>query len=226
MDVVIEPDYGEFILHGVKYDETCSIRQQPMPNAATKLMVKAVVQTLLEIFGHGFKQVNITDNSFFDCASVRSRVPMANHNVLLYGKTWYQRHFHAKCEDRVKATYISEYEARLSKPVTMTFDDFCRRFGGVRDRLKPCWQASQTWMELFQRINRIYGCDYFQSIQELDLYFGIIDLKGSEWSIPIKNVQRWKLNNTVTILRPFKKLKKTTHGGYMGTFGPDKPMLL
>ena len=206
MDVVIDPEYNDFVLNGVRYDEKCSVKL-PMSNAATKLMVKAVLQTLYERQPSSvqFTNIKIVDNSTFDCDGVS--MPLANHNFLLYGKTWYHRHFGAKCGDAVIAEILVEANQRLSQPVNMTFEDFCRFGGGDAQKLRRCWETGQTWHELFQKINKKIGCGYFKNMQRLNVYFKVPDLTGIKFEIPITRVQRWQLNKTVTDIPQTRRLK-------------------
>ena len=198
VDIFVDPELKECVLFGVEYGVNCS-ESGDMPHTETKTMVKAALQWISTRYSdETFKRVEFDDNSYFQC-NRNMRMPLANHHVLLYGRTWYQRHFGARSNNPLLEQSIAEYHTRLSLPIDITFENFCRwskpESNSNIEMLKEIWnkRANQSWHHLFRAINRKIGCEFFACMPRLISKLGIADLNLKRWFIPRNTVQSWNM---------------------------------
>jgi hypothetical protein len=180
-------------LQWVGFKPTCA---SPDINNGVMLM-KAAIHYIFEMFPNHAEGIQLTDDSKLTMcktgvsgrtyAAHNARdiaVSLAYHNILLYGQTWYQRHFGA---------YVVSHKPEIKNENTSKLDEIRRilksqkqktDFGewfdtyvlsmtngrrgfdwascdAMRTALESIYTKTDTWMDFFQAVNTECGCGIF-----------------------------------------------------------------
>ena len=79
-------------LGGVMFNRNCPANKELARKEGTVSLVRCALKVVLLLYP-SITYFTLTDKSWFECRN--RNVHLCNHNFLLYGKTWYQRHFEA-----------------------------------------------------------------------------------------------------------------------------------
>lgn len=180
-------------LQWVGFKPTCA---SPDIGGGTTLM-KAAIQYIFETFSGHSEGIQLTDDSkLTTCKTLLGRhaknigggrditVPLAYHNILLYGQTWYQRHFGAYVVS-YKPEISEENVSKLNEIVNILksskertgFDDWFETYvlsmtngrrgfewascDDMRNAIESVYTQTDTWTEFFQGVNARCGCGIF-----------------------------------------------------------------
>jgi hypothetical protein len=104
MSVNIELDSNTLYLSMLKFNEDCALNYPMVHGSATIEMMKSLLRFISQ--QETFTKVSFIDTSEFQCrlsqndeAPYDIPIPLAFHNITIYGKTWYERHFQATISD-------------------------------------------------------------------------------------------------------------------------------
>ena len=162
-----DPD-AELVLSGLKYKPICSI-DSPMSNGLpTRLMIKSVLLFAVQQFPQ-FDRICFKDDSTFDCqikdTDYSTQIHASIHNFVIYGKTWYERHFNAECYYPDTRTNMDISLQKLRESIDVEFDVFWKE---VFHLSRPEWlmkmksdldtfytmskSQKKSWMHLFYHL--------------------------------------------------------------------------
>ena len=171
---------------GISYLTECAIGgEMKAGSTGTTHMTKAALKLALHLYPDTGR-VELTDNSGFQCGRVN--VAIADHNLLLYGKTMYQRRLNAKAVNPKVALTIKNTHRVLKGVVMRQNEDF-----GLNDSVEKQIKKPSSWHNFFQQINFIVGCGYFTSdrMEQLRGIFKFSPLAFTEWTISLKTIRGW-----------------------------------
>ena len=186
--LVIYPLDNKIDLNGATHSPDCAVGGNMHTGlAGTSHMLKVAIKHVMSLFPH-IDRIDLTDNSQFICdVGTRSQmdVSMPDHNLLLYGKTMYQRRFGAKATDRDISNAVHRAHQFLKQTVTILAEDI-----GV------AVEGKLSWHKLFQQISEDSGCGYFTKprMRQLQRIFSLPTLMFTDWYIPAKTVRTWDVD--------------------------------
>ena len=180
----------------LNHENICSMCRPLERKTGTYEMVVSTLSFCYELFGT--EKFSLYDASSFLCGPEELKITMRHHNLLVHGKSWYERTFGAipvKREDRV---LWSDAQSRMREIAdTETVIDIVNMAKGniPRPQRKPIMDilknnmGSSSWIEIFQKINNLEddkGCIFFRPI--------IMNIIGDEDTLNIPRVQDWVIN--------------------------------
>jgi hypothetical protein len=137
LSVNVKHANNELYISMLRFHESCSFDSPMTRGRDTIDMLKALLQFLAQ--KESFLFVSFIDISSFECALHESNeptelfdvpytivIPLAFHNITIYGKTWYERHFGAYVSNNVINERIHKSIERLNTIITK--DDTFSRF--------------------------------------------------------------------------------------------------
>lgn len=192
VSINVKVENNELYLSMVKYKKTCSLNQLMEHGTDTILMVKLLLVFLTD--KERFEKVSFIDTSTFECplesplestnndtllnnnfgniigTNEKYTIPinLLFHNLTIYGKTWYERHFNAIISDTKVAERVQTSIKNLKVLVDENSEIYERIFKTIQttkettesltftkvlnDVIKLMHQSIQvkTWMELFE----------------------------------------------------------------------------
>lgn len=180
----------------VAFHEGCSLFEPMKRGVGTRDMVKSTLSLCRELFD--VTTFDMMDNSMFTCGPEDRQVDLWAHNLLVYGKTWYERMFDAapspdgfsnsgfeRSRELLSET-VDPYRAERITGFISSDPDLDRT---QKERLKATVDGSvgtRSWNETFFEINSgPDGCVFFAGrsmYRAVDL-FGIPNVDS--WYIPI-----------------------------------------
>jgi hypothetical protein len=218
---------SELLLSGLSFRESCTIGYPMTRGEGTVAMIKALL--IFVMHKHPtIDRVTLTDDSKFDCVLPDgSRVPihLGIHNLLLYGKTWYQRIFGATPIDDSTKRNTNIILQKLNSPLPDNFNVFWNiRTGNYFDAkhewihvMKQEMQAlfsdmkSKTCMEYLRAVfardsilSKKYGDNipcaiYYLLQQHLETQFSVSNIWMSQWEISRDVIENYPEYHTSSI---------------------------
>lgn len=156
----------EYIAH----EKTCAMCKPLERKTGTYEMVMSTLSFCSKLFGSN--TYSLHDASRFMCDPIEQRIVMRDHNLLVHGKSWYERKFDAKPKRREDKILWSDIQSRLNEVVD---DDIMI---DVVQALKSNTNRSQwkqfldimnfysgrsSWTEMFRKIDELENsCVFFQ----------------------------------------------------------------
>lgn len=183
------------------YDKFCSL-SPGLDNSEGRFMIQPTLEFCREIFG--VTKFNFIDSSSFICNPSGQKISMGDHNILVYGETWYERIFGATPEDedkqrelRISKLILSEkvnkqHASKLVKFVRNTAtrvhlfldDDIVEEFSHIL--LSSV--GTTSWNGMFHIVNDMAnkrGCEFFTETM-VRYVFGLLKIFGvTMWEIEI-----------------------------------------
>ena len=175
-------DDNELYLSTLQYRPTCTIDRLMEKGESTIIMLKGLLKFVVE-HEPDYHSVIFYDISEFDCALVGEEysisISLARNNFILYGKTWYERHFQAEITDKVLTGQMNRSLIKLNEVVENNelYNNILSKIQTILKRNKysnsdklqllihRCFEnalvLSTTWMKLFYNI---FSSDGFLSL--------------------------------------------------------------
>jgi len=192
-------------LGGVMFNRNCPANKELARKEGTVSLVRCALKVILLLYP-SITHYTLTDKSWFECRN--RNVHLCNHNFLLYGKTWYQRHFEATNRSGLTERTMKRFDRVLSKKPTERFSVFWGRFDklirnsscykDIRDRLGTIRQMYETcddWHDFFRNVHEQVGCFFFvPMLKHLFSYFSYGTFYGEKWFISAMAVDGWTLD--------------------------------
>lgn len=104
ISVIVKVERNELYLSMLRFNEECTLHYSMARGSATIEMMKSLLRFISQ--QEIFSKVSFIDTSEFECllsqndeAPYAIPIPLAFHNITIYGKTWYERHFQATIAD-------------------------------------------------------------------------------------------------------------------------------
>ena len=189
-------------LDSVAYYERCSANKTLEKRHGTHEML----QTVLKILSTNFpkiKRILFKDVSAFDCNG--RKVWLSYYGLLVYGITWYEKHFAAKpLEPHIRDAVVTFKTLLLQKPKRGVFS-FAKNIKNF-----------ETWNEYFRSIK---DCTYFlENMDSIERVSGV-KLVYSDWYISVRKIADYKVD-----ILSVKSIKKKYGGGSIGLVVSDEPI--
>lgn len=117
----------ELCLSNIKYNPTCATNAKLEKGEETVAMIKSFLRFMC--MKESFEKITFVDASTFQCKlesldkftddeeEYVIPIPIAFHNITIYGKTWYQRHFNATLSDDYVRNKLQKSLAKLNETV-------------------------------------------------------------------------------------------------------------
>jgi hypothetical protein len=113
------------------------------------------------------KKMEVHDTSTKWCEPLQYKIPLDIHNMLLYGKSWYERKFNATLAVKHMQRRWNTAAARLActinhEEVLLLLNRLVVSQSGVLFQIvSRCLQNQKNWNHLFQDIFKEIGCLFF-----------------------------------------------------------------
>lgn len=180
-------------LENVGYYPRCTKGPLMDRGEATREMLQSILKLCVEAFP-ACKKIVFKDVSNFDCDD--GQVLLSYHHLLLYGQTWYEKHFGARLSDRDKRSTLEDFRKLLiQKPKKGIFSFYDGK-------------NYDTWHVFFAKAKEIYGCSFFVKNKHTISRVANINLFYSVWYIKAETAR----NYDVTIRTKLTK-KHEFNGG-------------
>ena len=192
----ITPSFSEYsaMIDYVGFNEGCSLFEPMERGFGTRDMVKSTLALCRKLFGTS--KFMMHDASKFDCLAAEGEVDLSVHNLLVYGKSWYERKFDAKPSslhdslrwDRSKQLLASVVDEDRATRIKQYIDIFFREEDREQflEIVNDALIGRNSWNQMFENINLSYnGCVFFtgRMIDSVSNLFGIHVVDS--WYIPI-----------------------------------------
>jgi hypothetical protein len=175
-------DENKLYLSTLQYRPACTVDHPMKKGESTIIMLKGLLKFVIE-HEPQHESVLLYDISEFDCALVGQEytitISLPRNNFILYGKTWYQRHFQAEITDKVLREQMDKSLIKLNELVKNNdlYNDILSKIQTILKRNKypkskelhlvinTCFENAlvlpTTWMKLFYDI---FSSDGFLSL--------------------------------------------------------------
>ena len=160
-------------LENMMYGKRCSVDGELQKGTGTVEMLRSMI-TICNLLMPSAKRMYFKDVSDSPCND--RRMLLAHYSLLLYGQTWYERHFKAVMKNKAYRDRLDDFRQLLkSKPKEGVFH-------GFRSRLI---QKHATWHDLFHDLFQTHGCTALVGIQDQIFKIAGLKLYYSDWYIPL-----------------------------------------
>lgn len=178
----------------VGFHEGCSLFEPMERGFGTQEMVKATLSLCRNLFG--ISKFTFHDASKFDCLPTGGEVNLDVHNLLVYGKSWYERKFGAKPSSHAESLRWERSKQLLASVVDQEKATRVNRDIGVffqgehRDSFLEVVNDALvdriTWNQVFENMNLSHnGCVFFTGGM-IDSVIDMFDIHRVEsWYIPL-----------------------------------------
>lgn len=198
LTIEISSSFSEYsaMIDYVGFHEGCSLFDPMERGVGTRDMIKSTLSLCKKLFG--ISKFTLYDASQFDCPETGGGVGLAVHNLLVYGKSWYERKFGAAPSSSHDSLIWEQSKKLLSSVVE---ESKARRIKGV---IEGIFQGNDqerfleivndavieriTWHQMFENMNLSHnGCVFFtgRMIDTVTVMFGIPMVHS--WYIPIND---------------------------------------
>jgi hypothetical protein len=169
----------DLLLENLAYYSRCAYGHDLKQGDGTRDMIYCVLKLCIDVFPE-IKNVYFKDVSYFDCEEDdRMKVYLSYYDLLLYGQTWYERHFKAIAVDREDRQQIDKFRELLgSKP---------------RKNVFPFYKGEKfdTWHEYFLEKKR-HGCMFFCDNLPAFKHAAQIDLVYKDFKIRARDIREYE----------------------------------
>ena len=170
----------------------CEIDNKDIRGSNTIIMTDLGFTILRQLYPNVNPLVKLIDSSKFRCDLPTDRpVSISNmiYNLLLSGKTYYQRNFNAKLRYAKSEEAYNNFIENRENP-NMFDKSYNFRVEELNEMLRPIMKASNNWSEFFEKLYRKFGRQTCVVIHEwyLNIY-GYLAQQAihTEWTIDISN---------------------------------------
>ena len=170
----------------------CEIDNKPIRGSNTIIMTNLGFTILRQLYPNVNPLVKLIDSSKFRCDLPTDRpVSISNmiYNLLLSGKTYYQRNFNAKLRYAKSEEAYNNFIENRTNP-NMFDKSYNFRVEELNEMLRPIMKASNNWGEFFEKLYRKFGRETCIVIHEwyLNIY-GYLAQQAihTEWTIDVSN---------------------------------------
>ena len=165
----------------------------------SEALVKAVIQRGLECIPLA-SHVALQDNSYTMCD--KKEISLADHDMMIYGATWYMRKLGAVPGDKVCATAVTEWQRHLDTPAPATRQDMIAALNGeIAGRIMTLKEvklfldavytshravADLSWLQVYSFVDETpNGCKLFGKLAAFAASIGGTQtLRGMVFTIP------------------------------------------
>lgn len=189
------PDEKSGYIKYLKHQKSCSLMDTLPRGAGTQEMVLSVLSFCKEVFG--VEVFSFFDAAVFTCNHNNSKVNLMYHNLLVHGKTWYERKFDATPRtdghklQLTKDTLSRVVDQDRAEDINMAIDRSSNVSRSLKEAFKVEIQSAignETWNQVFHRISYMEnGCVFFAE----DILSKIVSLLAipniTSWQITISN---------------------------------------
>ena len=199
LTLTLEREFTNFTteIDFLQHHQECSVSSRMEKGSGTQAMVKSVLALCRRLFG--ISTCSFYDASEFPCNTGEGNVvevDLANHNLLVYGSTWYERKFQAFPTDEILVGRFNRSKELLRRQVDVDKAD--RIIASInRHTLEPkrsdysqivhdSKQLTNTWNQVFKKIHELPGgCEFFtgRNMDVISEMFSIVKIDG--WTMPI-----------------------------------------
>lgn len=220
MTILIDLHTNVMLLSDVVYLETCQLNGKLERGPGTTRLLYATLVLALQRYPN-MKILELQDESTFTCKfdGDEFKIPLSDHNILVYGKTWYARRFPdsfvlQKAKNQKLFEHLNTYLTNPDNYDSAHLTNFLERGEVLRyvkaNMVNPLsgWFNSKTNQRLFKKItskSRTYR-EFFQNMHELhdscaffsDTLNGFMgsflkkgkSFKGMVWECPVHDLEQ------------------------------------
>lgn len=185
-------------LHGLMYNQTCSINMPLPKNEGTVSMVKAGLKFAVQLFPH-ITQFELTDVSQVRCG--KHNMSLSDFYFATRGKTWYENRFGAQPSFTNYGYLRNIFE---SKPI-LDFDDLWEKYLQYGHPLykkdkqyyQYMYDRASSWFDFLNRWFEEEGCKPFMYLSDTPVgIIGVVNekiqsLHGKVWEIAKATVETY-----------------------------------
>lgn len=183
----------------IQYNERCSLFEPMKKGSGTQEMVKSVLSLCRKLFG--VSRFTMSDTSKFMCVPQGNiepgEVELGIHNLLVYGKSWYERKFDAVPSSINDRRRWEMSKVLLAEKVDRERADRLKRSVSInikeedREQFLDIIEGSigtMPWNFMFEEINESYnGCSFFMG-RNMDFITDTFSVhRVNNWYIPISD---------------------------------------
>jgi hypothetical protein len=173
-------DYIE--LQSLAYYSRCSSNKELEPGTGTREMIMSILKICIEAFT-GVKRIVLKDVADFHCNN--KRVLLSYYSLLLYGQTWYERHFKARPVHKEDNETLDEFRKPLNdKPKK-----------GVFSFYEP--GDYENWHRFFESYKKNNGCGFFHEYQSEFENISQTKLFYSSWYIRARDIKDYDVTYSI-----------------------------
>ena len=214
----------------------CEVNGRKISGEDTVVMTDLGFTILKQLYPNVDPIITLRDSSKFTCnLPINKHVTLSTmiYNLLIYGKTFYQRRFNARLKYREsEPAYDAFINARHNPEMFKKTYDFNNV--DLNKAFKPILERTETWAEFFTELNNTYGrntCALLHSWY-LDVYgFLAKEPIHTDWTIDIST--RPPIEYTITVRNKSKNYTKKSYvynpyefiGGYFPSLISYKKIL-
>lgn len=196
----------------VHYDPLCSANtdRDLMMGFGTKHMLKTVLAIVKNICPDSeIRFFRFRDASRKKCTD-GSIVSLPHFMIALYGKTYYEKGFHAKIENELSWQQYQEAIQRRSliPKEYMSFDKFVKDLNipiSIASLIEPSYYQATSFIDFFEKLKNAYPdrlCNILQDwIEEfvVTILFQGRDLTDVDWVIPVEKVNDIEVKDWINV---------------------------
>jgi hypothetical protein len=219
-------DPTDLILSGLSYKPICTVGDPMKRGRETRLMIKTILFFCMQKY-ETYQTVSFKDDTSFDCRIVQDmtiQIPMDVYNIILYGKTWYQRYFGAIPIYDDHARKLQESHDLLQHSINIPFEKFWKdatmrtgmhnivsRFPDIKSNISILYVAlketGETWQKLFYNLFSVesdaYVCNKYGTTLPCIIYIELSDyilnnfikfMHGIDMVIPRSTIEAYDIN--------------------------------
>jgi hypothetical protein len=225
MDFSRTPGLGseEVVISAFMHDEACSGRGMPPleKKSGSRAMLLGSVHAMMFLAKKRWPHLEyftLADEATFLCEPASAKVRTCVTDLLLTGKTYYERHLNAKPVSGVVARATRHVIDRMQSSVDMSGGEFVALIENGIDLLSrrhshlAGWipenkddigalvdeyaETEQSWRALFTALNDKYGCVFFACCEyQLRDAFSMHPLVGAAYTVRFEDVPRGRMTS-------------------------------
>jgi len=245
---------SKLYLSKLKYRPTCAVRQHMERGESTIIMLKGLLHFVMQ-HEPTHSTVYFDDVSVFDCIlpgeGYTITISLALHNFIVYGKTWYQRHFQAEVNDPILKKQMAKSVVKLNSTITnnklyttirsgilndiRSIEDY-KPYETLGEIVEECFQSAlsipTSWMQLYtnlfgsnglvsMRLGKNYGCALLYTFVRLVPLFKLPEFIGMPMKISREAIEAY--DSHIEIVEDLSPLHIYRGGNRLDSIKPSYP---
>lgn len=196
----------------IGHAEECSLTSDMPSGVGTRHMVRTAFSIVQAHFGD-VKKFKLMDSSEINCLPLDRKVSLADIQLSLHGKTYYERYFGAYLEfEPIRTDYYERVES-MRRSTLDPFELFCSQFKIPND-YKSCiekpYNESSSYAEFFQKLREQCEFEYcFMTSEWLERF--LVDkltnrYKNNDWIIDMAKVKPVQYSSRAMTADEYEKM--------------------
>ena len=143
------------VIHWIGYSEECSLTSDMPSGEGTRHMVRTAMTLVKKVFPW-IERFRLYDSSNINCVDNSFKVSLADIQISLHGKTYYERYFGAYLEfESIRTDYLERVREMKTAPM-LDFELFCRHnrvfSKEIESYIKGPYESSNSYADFFKQL--------------------------------------------------------------------------